>query len=81
MTIEEQKKSFKGLSMKRRGWKRFGIVMGILAIILLVIVLVLPKLLDPNRYSGIIVSEIQKAAGGKVSLGHLSWGISNGIWL
>jgi hypothetical protein len=67
--------------MKRRNWKKFGIIIGILAIILLVIIVVLPMLLDLNRYNGIIVSEIQKAVGGMVSLGHISWGISNGIWL
>jgi uncharacterized protein involved in outer membrane biogenesis len=67
--------------MKRRSWKKFGIVLGILAIILLVVIVVLPLFMDLNRYNGLIVSEIQEAVGGRASLGHLSWGISNGIWL
>jgi uncharacterized protein involved in outer membrane biogenesis len=67
--------------MKRRDWKKFGIVMGILTVVLLVSVVVLPIFMDLNRYNGIIVSEIQEAVGGMVSLRHISWGISNGIWL
>ena len=43
--------------------------------------LIIPKLIDLNRYKGLITSEIEKAMGGKVTLGHLSWGVSNGIWL
>ena len=27
------------------------------------------------------VSQVEKAVGGKASLGRISWGISNGIWV
>ncbi len=41
----------------------------------------MPKLLDPNRYHGLIVSEIETAVGGKVTLGRMSWGITHRIWV
>ena len=67
--------------MKDRSWKKFGIIFGILAIVLILVVLIFPKLIDLNRYNGIIVSEVEKVVGGKVNLGRISWGISHGIWL
>jgi uncharacterized protein involved in outer membrane biogenesis len=44
-------------------------------------VLIIPQFFDLNRYNGLITSELEKAMGGKVTLGQLSWGISNGVWL
>ena len=67
--------------MKDRSWKKFGIIFGILAIVLILVVLIFPKLIDLNRYNGLIVSEVEKAVGGEVKLGRISWGISHGIWL
>ena len=67
--------------MKDRSRKKFGIIFGILAIVLILAVLIFPKLIDLNRYNGLIVSEVEKAVGGEVKLGRISWGISYGIWL
>ncbi len=67
--------------MKDRRWKKFGIIFGILAIVLILVVIIFPKLIDLNRYNGLIVSEVEKAVGGEVKLGRISWGISHGIWL
>lgn len=67
--------------MKSRGWKKLGIILSVLAIIVILIIVIVPKFINLNRYNGLITAEVQKAVGGKVNLGHLSWGISNGIWL
>ena len=67
--------------MKRRGWRRLGITLAILTVVLIVNAIVVPRLLDLNRYHGIIVSTIQKAVGGTVGLGRISWGFSPGIWI
>ena len=67
--------------MNRKRWRRLGIALAILTVALIVIAVVMPRLLDLNRYHGVIVSTIQKAVGGTVSLGRISWGFSPGIWL
>ena len=67
--------------MKDRSWKKIGIIFGILAIVLVLVVLIFPKLIDLNRYNGLIVSEVEKALGAEVKLGRISWGMSHGIWL
>jgi len=67
--------------MTRRHWKRLGIALEILTIAAILLAIALPKLLDLNRYKGLVVAEIQKAVGGTVGLERLSWGIGNGIWL
>ena len=67
--------------MKTSKWKKVGIIFGILAIVCIAAVLIIPKVIDLNRYNDRIVSEIEKAIGGKATLGSVSWGISNGIWL
>jgi hypothetical protein len=36
-------------------WKRTGIILGVLALIIVVVALLAPKLLDLNRYHGLIV--------------------------
>lgn len=56
-------------------------ILSILAVFLILIVMITPKLIDLNQYNGLIVSEVQKAVGGKVKLGRISWGISHSIWL
>jgi len=67
--------------MKRRIWKRLGVSLGILLGVLLVAAIATPMLLDLNRYHGLIVSEVQSAVGGKVTLGRITWGIRHRIWL
>ena len=67
--------------MKTHKWKKLGIILGILALVLIIIGIVTPMLLDLNRYHGFIVSEMGKAVGGKVKLGRISWGIKHRIWL
>lgn len=67
--------------MKSRRWKTLGIALAILAIGLIAVAIVLPRLLDLNAYRGLIASQIGDATGGTVSLGRLSWGISNGLWV
>jgi uncharacterized protein YhdP len=67
--------------MKASVWKKIGIVLVVLAVLIIAAVLVIPKLIDPNRYSGFIASQIEKAVGGKVNLGHITWGITHAIWL
>lgn len=67
--------------MKTHTWKKLGIILGILALVLIIIGIVTPMLLDLNRYHGFIVSEVEKAVGGKVKLGRISWGIAHRIWL
>lgn len=52
-----------------------------ISLVLVMLALLTPKLLDPNRYHGLIVSEIETAVGGKVTLGRMSWGIRHRIWL
>jgi len=69
------------MSMTKRSWKIIAIVAGILAAVIIALAVVLPIFIDPNRYHSRIVSEIQKAVGGDVRLGHMTWGISNGVWV
>jgi uncharacterized protein involved in outer membrane biogenesis len=67
--------------LKTRRRKKISIILGILAIVLILAILIFPKLIDLNRYSGFIVSEVEKAVGGRVKLGRISWGIAHGIWV
>ena len=61
--------------------KKIGIILTVLLVVAVVAALIIPEFIDLNRYNGLITSELEKAMGGKVTLGHLSWGISNGVWL
>lgn len=45
-----------------------------MAVIVLAFVLIVPKLVDLNRYKALITEQIQKAVGGNVKLGHIAWG-------
>lgn len=67
--------------MNNHAWKKAGILIGTLSLVLIIIGIVTPKLLDLNRYHGFIVSEVEKAVGGKVKLGRISWGFTHRIWL
>jgi len=62
-------------------WKKVGIVLGVVLVVVIAAALIIPQFFDLNRYHGLITSELEEAMGGKVTLGHLSWGISNGVWL
>lgn len=66
--------------MKSSRWKKFGIILVVLGVLAIAAALVIPKLMDPNRYSDLMASQIEAATGGKVSLGHITWGIADGIW-
>jgi uncharacterized protein involved in outer membrane biogenesis len=67
--------------VKSTRWKKVGIVLAVLLVVAIAAALIIPQFFDLNRYNGLITSELEKAMGGKVTLGHLSWGISNGVWL
>ena len=67
--------------MKSRSWKKTGIILAVLTGVSIAAALIIPKLLDPNRYKGLIASELEKAMGGKVNLGHITWGFKRGFWL
>jgi hypothetical protein len=43
--------------------------------------LLVPRLLDPDRWHNRIVSELEKTLGGKVSIEDISWGFLGGLWL
>jgi uncharacterized protein involved in outer membrane biogenesis len=43
--------------------------------------IIVPKLLDLNRYNSLITKQVEKALGGKVRLGHISWGIAKGLYI
>ena len=66
--------------MKSRTKKRIGISLIIILILIVVGIFTIPKLIDPNNYNELIVNNIEEALGGQISLGHISWGIANGIW-
>jgi uncharacterized protein involved in outer membrane biogenesis len=67
--------------MKPATRKKLAIALGVLVLSALIAGLLIPKLLDPDRYHNRIVSEIEKGLGGKVSIGDISWGILKGLWL
>ncbi|MBW1772300.1 MAG: AsmA-like C-terminal domain-containing protein [Deltaproteobacteria bacterium] len=67
--------------MKSGKWKKLGIILAILVVLGAVVAIIVPRLIDPNEYHGRIVSEVQKAVGGEVRLGHITWGISKGVWV
>jgi uncharacterized protein involved in outer membrane biogenesis len=67
--------------VKSTRWKKVGIVLAVVLVVAIAAALIIPQFFDLNRYNELITSELEKAMGGKVTLGHLSWGISNGVWL
>ncbi len=67
--------------MKSRTWKKTGIVTVIPALVVIVFGMAAPRFLDLNRYHGFIVTEVQKASGGQVTLGRISWGFTHRLWL
>ena len=69
------------VSMKIRASKISGILFGAIVLVLIIIAVAAPLILDLNRYHGLIVSEVEKAVGGTVKLGRISWGITHRVWL
>jgi hypothetical protein len=67
--------------VKTTRWKKVGIILVILALIVIAAALIVPRFIDLNRYNGFITSHLEAATGGKVTLGHLRWGISRGVWV
>lgn len=67
--------------MMSRGRKRFLIGLAVLAFLVIVVYLVLPRVVDLNRYRDAISANIEEATGGKAKLDHISWGIAGGLWL
>jgi len=67
--------------VKSTRWKKIGIILAVLTVIAIAAALIVPRFIDLNRYNGLITSKLEAAMGGKVTLGHLSWGITNGVWL
>ena len=67
--------------MKSAATKKLVIVLSILVLFALIATVLIPKLLDPDRYHNQIVSELEKALGGKVRIGDISWGLLKGLWL
>jgi len=66
--------------MKSIWGKRLVIILLAVSLFLVLAVLLLPKVVDPNRYSGLIASEIEAVVGGKTVLGPMSWGIARRVW-
>ena len=67
--------------MKSTRWKKVGIAIAVVLVVVIAAALIIPQFFDLNRYNELITSELEKAMGGEVALGQLSWGISNGVWL
>ena len=61
--------------------KTLGIVLGAIAVLIAAAMIIVPKLLDLNRYNSLITKQVEKALGGKVRLGHISWGIAKGLYI
>ena len=67
--------------MKPATRKKFVTILGSLVLLAIIVALLAPRLIDPNRYHDRIVSELERALGGRVRIGHITWGILKGLWL
>jgi hypothetical protein len=67
--------------MKSRRWKKLGIILLCLVALVMAAALVIPRLIDANQYRGLIAAQIEKATGGKVTLGRITWGVAEDIWI
>ncbi len=65
--------------MKPRYKKVLAVSISILALLIAAAAFLIPKLIDPNRYNTLIVSKLEEALGGKVTLGHIRWSIAEDI--
>jgi len=68
-------------AMAKRPGKKASIVTAILAGLLITILIVVPRLLDPDRYHDRVVEELERALGGDIALGNMDWGLSTGLWV
>jgi hypothetical protein len=64
-----------------RAWRKLGIILAALLLVLAIAAVVLPKVLDPNSYHDELVTAAENALGGKVQLGKITWGITHQLWL
>jgi len=67
--------------MKPATGKKLATVLGVLVLSAVIAGLLIPRLLDPDRWHNRIVSELEKALGGKVNIEDISWGFLKGLWL
>jgi uncharacterized protein involved in outer membrane biogenesis len=67
--------------VKSTRWKKIGIILAVITVIVIAAALIVPRFFDLNRYNGLITTQLEEIMGGEVTLGHLSWGITNGVWL
>ena len=51
--------------MKSTRWKKVGIVLAIVLVLVIAAALIIPQFFDLNRYNGLITSELEKAMGGR----------------
>ena len=57
------------------------IVLAVLAVAVAAVALLLPRIVDLNKYRAPITARIEQATGGEASVGSISWGIANGLRL
>ena len=67
--------------MKPGKRKKWFIILIAFALLIVVGLFTIPKLLNPNEYTPLIEKKIEAAIGGKVRIGHVTWGFADGIWL
>ncbi len=67
--------------MRSTRWKAPGIILLCLLVLASATFLLLPRLIDLNRYKGFCVSQLENLLGGTATIGDLDWGISSGIWV
>jgi uncharacterized protein involved in outer membrane biogenesis len=67
--------------MKAEHLKKLSILLTVLAVLVIGAIIVIPKLVDLNKYQSLIAEEITKAVGGEVKLGNIQWGFQKGIWV
>ena len=59
--------------------RKLGIVLGAIAALIVAAVIIIPKLIDLNRYNRLITQQLEKSLGGKVRLGHISWSLAKDL--
>lgn len=63
-------------------WKKISVIAAItIGIVVIAAVIIIPHLLDLNRYRGFIISQVEEAIGGEFQIGHISWSIADDIEL
>jgi len=67
--------------MKPVNWKKLVIAISVFLALGLTAAFVIPRLIDVNQYRGLISDKIEKATGGKVEIGRISWGIAENLWI